>query len=368
VSQINQSKFLPSRYKMSYLPFGKAREVELRENPQLNSDYGAPPDLNPAKEMKEVDENEIVRLEKPSKSTPESSVNPEEDEEEFKPNIKKDRFAGVKKLCKIPFFTPILILIQTALFIATIVVSVQRGEFGDFWSNPLVGPGTNVLVQFGARTAPLVTQNGGVWRLLVSMFLFTGVFHYLFSIMFELQVLVKLERTWGFLPVTAIWLFSGLGGNLASTIFLPNVVVVGSTTTLAGVTASMLAELAINWSNTRQKWKRLATCLLQCLIFLMMGFLPFIDNFSNLGGFITGLLVAFVLIPRLETAQTKLQKAWCWAINIWRPIAALIVGGLILTGFLMLYLDPQAAASCYPHGWCYYLNPDWDFFFGPEPV
>lgn len=121
----------------------------------------------------------------------------------------------------------------------------------------------------------------------------------------------------------------------------------------------------VNWEFTRQKWKQLATALVQCLFFLAMGFLPFIDNFSNIGGFLCGLLASFVMVPRNHDNQKKWHKV---LIILNRIICFAILFMLILAGFLVLFLAPYAASGCYPKGWCYYLHPDWDFFFGPEPT
>lgn len=123
---------------------------------------------------------------------------------------------------------------------------IQQGDFGNIWQSkkflllildPLIGPGESILIQYGARRTDLVINNYGFWRIFASMFLNSGVIQYIFNMLFEIQVLFKLERTFGFIPIAFIWLSAGLGGNLLSSIFLPNIVVVGSTTTLAGITA-----------------------------------------------------------------------------------------------------------------------------------
>lgn len=92
------------------------------------------------------------------------------------------------------------------------------------------------------------------------------------------------------------------------------------------------------------------------MVLLALGFLPFIDNFANIGGFICGLLASFVIVPRNIENQKKWHKI---LIIINRIICFGLLAMLILAGFLVLYLAPQVAANCYPNGWCYYLHPDW---------
>ena len=68
---------------------------------------------------------------------------------------------------------------ESACYTLTLATA-YRMLFG--WRPNVLRPGQNVLVMFGARRSDLVINNGGVWRLLVSMFLHSGLFHYLFNI------------------------------------------------------------------------------------------------------------------------------------------------------------------------------------------
>lgn len=116
---------------------------------------------------------------------------------------------------------------------------VRKFKFNNL--DPLIGPSEFILIKYGARRTDLIVNNVGFWRLFASLFLHSGVIHYVLNIIFEIQVLFKLERTFGFICVSFIWISAGVGGNLLSSIFLPNVVVTGASTTLAGITALMFA-------------------------------------------------------------------------------------------------------------------------------
>lgn len=51
----------------------------------------------------------------------------------------------------------------------------------------------------------------------------------------------------------------------------------------------------------------LALLLFICIINFALGLLPYIDNFSSLGGFLSGILLGFVLLfsPRISRAAQK---------------------------------------------------------------
>lgn len=106
-----------------------------------------------------------------------------------------------------------------------------------------------------------------------------------------------------------------------SSLFLRKNISVGASGALFGLLGAMLSELLMNWTIYANKVRiyvfifiyvsiqttsannvysmQLATStmlILMILIGLMVGILPHVDNFSHLGGFITGFFLGFILL------------------------------------------------------------------------
>ena len=77
-----------------------------------------------------------------------------------------------------------------------------------------------------------------------------------------------------------------------------------------------------------------------------LGTLPYIDNFANIGGFIFGILSAFILVPYISVGKWDRVKKLCLIL-----IALPIMGFLFLMGFVVFYNLPNDFCS-----WCSYIN------------
>lgn len=103
-------------------------EYTVKSRANLYEDYNENPPVDP----KLTDgKHDPVSLHQPA--PPEEVVAVDSDEELGKK--KKDKYAFLWKMLKLPIFTPCLMLAQTVLMIIMIVEGVQRGEFGDFWKS-----------------------------------------------------------------------------------------------------------------------------------------------------------------------------------------------------------------------------------------
>lgn len=138
--------------------------------------------------------------------------------------------------------------------------------------------------------------------------------------------------------VGVIYLLSGIGGSIMSSLFIQNNISVGASGALFGLLGAMLSELLTNWSIYANKvalfpchwsyywtfwglfslafweipissfgnerliflWQAAAlfTLVIIIAINLAVGILPHVDNFAHIGGFLSGLLLGFVFLVR----------------------------------------------------------------------
>ena len=73
---------------------------------------------------------------------------------------------------------------------------------------------------------------------------------------------------------------------------------------------------------------QLVYMIIELIIGVAMGFIPYVDNFAHLGGFLMGLLVGMIFYPVIS--ETKRHKAITWGFRI-AAIPLVIVLFVVLT-------------------------------------
>jgi hypothetical protein len=86
----------------------------------------------------------------------------------------------------------------------------------------------------------------------------------------------------------------------------------------------------------------------------------FVDNFSHIGGAFVGFFASVVVIPRPALAGEKHAPWWKTAILVRIGAALVLVAYFAILFPLLFTMDSW---SC---GWCQYLSPTWDLFFGND--
>jgi rhomboid protease GluP len=207
---------------------------------------------------------------------------------------------------------------------------------------------TQTLVRLGAQVNGLVAL-GEYWRLLTAMFLHVGPMHLAFN-MYALFILGRdIEGFYGHLRFAAIYLISGIAGNVAYYIMGPMNVSAGASGAIFGLIGAEIALLLSNrmlfGSYRKQRLMNLAFLVVVNLAFGFVG--RGINNLAHLGGLIAGLALGFALTPRH-------QVAWQWGPSGAVPqlvdrtprelqIAA-VVGACVLLG-LVIWLGNQRWAA-----------------------
>lgn len=166
-----------------------------------------------------------------------------------------------------------------------------------------------VQLAWGANFGP-ATQDGQWWRLASAMFLHFGTLHLILNMWALWDAGQLVERMYGHVRFTSIYLVSGLFGNLVSLVFQGNSAVSGGASgAIFGIYGALLIYLWFNRLEISLREFRWlfggATAF--SLATIVFGFIvPGIDNSAHLGGFTAGILTSlFLLKPMNISIVTK---------------------------------------------------------------
>lgn len=210
--------------------------------------------------------------------------------------------------------TSSLLLLTTGVFLSMLLV---RGF--DYESVQTVYDFGGVL---GAEIQMDPSQS---WRLLAAMFVHVGLQHFVLN-MVTLYFIGRIaEDLFGSKAFLALYLLSGLMGNLFVMTFSPEVVAAGASTALFGIFGAIASLRFIARSPYIQYLSQSYTSLI--LVNILFSFMPGISLAGHLGGLVGGGLLAFVFPVYGE--QDSVKKTW--------RLGALL---LYIAGATLLYAWP----------------------------
>jgi rhomboid protease GluP len=186
------------------------------------------------------------------------------------------------------WITKLLIILNSLVFIAMLIYGAG------LWHSP-----NGVQLTWGANFGP-ATQDGQWWRLASAMFLHFGALHLLLNMWALWDAGQLVERMYGHVRFTCIYLVSGLFGNLVSLVFQGNSAVSGGASgAIFGIYGALLIylwfnRLEIHIRDFRWLFWGAITFSLATIVF---GFIvPGIDNSAHIGGFTAGILTSIFLL------------------------------------------------------------------------
>jgi rhomboid protease GluP len=164
-----------------------------------------------------------------------------------------------------------------------------------------------VLIRMGGKFTPLIAE-GEYWRLFTAMFLHIGVVH-LFMNAYALFVIgTELERMLGWKRFLAIYVISGLMGNLASYAFSPHLAA-GASGAIFGLIGA-LAAVFFRYRRRLGTWGRARLTNIALILVLNVGYSflnPRIDYLAHMGGLVTGFVLGWFMAPQYEPDPTGLR-------------------------------------------------------------
>lgn len=159
----------------------------------------------------------------------------------------------------------------------------------------LTGASSNIytLIKYGANVDYL-TKGGEYYRLVSSIFLHVGIFHFLFN-MYALYIIgPQIESFYGRFKYFLIFILSGISGSILSISFNTNTVSAGASGAIFGLMGALLyfGYYYRNYLGSVIKSQIIPIILLNLVIgFSFSG----IDNAAHIGGLVGGVLSAMAL-------------------------------------------------------------------------
>ena len=86
-----------------------------------------------------------------------------------------------------------------------------------------------------------------IYRLLTSLFIHAGLVPIIITVWIQSMYMRRFELMVGWLRISIIYFVSGIGGNLASAIFVPYMPQVGPVAAQSGILGAMVINVIYNW-------------------------------------------------------------------------------------------------------------------------
>ena len=159
------------------------------------------------------------------------------------------------------------------------------------------------------------------WRLLAAMFVHVGLQHFVLN-MVTLYFIGRIaEDLFGSKAFLALYLLSGLMGNLFVLVFSPLAVAAGASTALFGIFGAIASLRFIARSPYIHYLSQRYTSLI--LINIFFSFMPGISLAGHLGGLVGGGILAFVFPVYGE--RDSLKKSWRWGALVLYTASAILL-------------------------------------------
>jgi len=236
-----------------------------------------------------------------------------------------------------PIFTYSVMILCTVMLFVTIGVN---GGFEPMTINPLIGPSSETLLKCGARDTNLIVNENQWFRLFTPMVLHAGLVHYFVNMLALYFIGGAVEKAHGWASASVFFVIPAVGGNIISAICLPGFISVGASGGIFGLIGGCMADICLNWDllflktddDARSRhFYVLLWLAMDIIVNCLLGFTPFVDNFTHLGGFLYGFCIGFASIERLASSFFGIRAIG--AAGRWSDLAGLCLRffGLIVS-------------------------------------
>ncbi|EGD75686.1 hypothetical protein PTSG_07804 [Salpingoeca rosetta] len=184
------------------------------------------------------------------------------------------------------------------------------------------------------------------YRFFLAIFLHAGGIHLFVVLLLQFSLLPDVERIAGWWRVAFIYMISGAGGFVISGLFSRYQVTVGASGANFGILAALVVELVQSWKFIERPGSELAKLIVIIVLAFAIGILPYVDNYSHIGGFLFGMLAALAFLPHITFGTRDKAK---------KHLLSILALGGIVAAFVVLFTIFYAATipGC---SFCGYLN------------
>ena len=224
---------------------------------------------------------------------------------------------------------PVTYSIMAACIAVYIAMSVSSGTF--------VAPTVGNVLRWGG-TGPQIILQGEWWRLVTAVFVHIGIIHIASNMYVFWGLGMMAERLLGRFNFLAVYLLTGIAGNVLTLLLKPNIVGAGASGAIFGLAGLLISVLQFGrLSVPREQLAPLKKEVVKLALYnLLIGaVVPGINNIAHLGGLIYGLLLGalYAWSSRLDgDARTKLQGIGLAAATLLLAMASYGIKNLYLTG------------------------------------
>ena len=168
----------------------------------------------------------------------------------------------------------------------------------------------NKMYIAGRCGTDLVLAQGQYWRLLTSVFLHAGLSHLGSNLLVQILMGNAVERNLGHIRYLALYLLSGIGGNVISVLYDRaqgvNIYSVGASGAVFGVMGTLFVLIIRGRKKLRSGSSLLTRAAFAVFYAVYSGFRnPYTDNVAHLGGLAFGVVLGVLLTAGLEDVDLR---------------------------------------------------------------
>jgi len=186
------------------------------------------------------------------------------------------------------------------------------------------------------------------FRFITPIFLHAGIIHLLLNMFAQWFLSGQVEQDMGSAGFLILYFSAGIFGNVLGANFaLVGRPSVGASGAIVGTLAVLWVDLLAHWQLEYKPVHKLIGHIINLILVIGLGYVPGVDNFSHLGGFLMGLICGIILLPIIST--TKRHMIIVWTLRVAMIPIAIILFVVLIRNFYTG--DPSNACS-----WCRYLS------------
>ena len=220
-----------------------------------------------------------------------------------------------------------------------------------------------------------------IYRLWTALFLHAGLLHLMITCLVQWYLMRDLERLCGPVRTAVIYLGSGIVGNAASAVFVPHRAESGPAGAHYGLLAALTVEVINSWPMLKHPLRALGQLFGVLVVLIFVGFVPWVDNYAHLFGFIGGFLLSFVFMPYLSFGNFMDRPSCCssfmftkkgrlWIILMSASLFCALLASLLAVFYGLPDLNCEACKylSCIPFTDTFCAEQNVDFERSPAAI